>query len=459
MTTFADQGAQKTPAATGGTLSGSGSKSGPGLPAYAEQGAKADAAPPPSPTRSDPAQVSQLYQGMYDSGGAPASDRIPPAATPLLGSAELGAQVEQLREQNLLLREERDALSPEDAAQQAGLESSLTQGRMQMIGLLQQRLSALDAEMAALRVRATVTAMAPGGGDAQALRDQIQVLSGERAADQQHLDRHVRWRTRQEIEAMNAQIEALDAQIEALGGDEPEVQRLREDRDGLRSRRRELVEGLNDDVVRFTQGGGAPWARAEYRSFDEDTGAPEECGGGQSTMAYAGCGPTSLAMILNHLAREDPEGIRSEYLDRSTPEERLDTSGEERAVTPWQTRDYAENTPGARVCGHGTQSEAFEEEVAASWPGYQGRNVSSGDVREELRRGHLLVFHSDGIDREEREAEGERGYGGHYMVLTGISEDGSTVFVLDPGSHDIRELSLSEVRGAESRRFWVIESR
>lgn len=366
-------------------------------------------------------------------------------------------QVEQLREQNLLLREERDALSPEDAAQQAGLESSLTQGRMQMIGLLQQRLSALDAEMAALRVRATVTAMAPGGGgDAQALQDQI--LSGERAADQQHLDRHVRWPTRQEIEALNAQISALDAQIEALGGDEPEVQRLREDRDGLRSRRRELVEGMNDDVVRFTQGSGAPWARAEYRSFDEHTGAPEECGGDQRTMAYAGCGPTSLAMILNHLAREDPEGIRSEYLDRSTPEEHLDTSGEERAVTPWQTRDYAESTPGARVCGHGTQSEAFDD-VATGWPGYQGRTVSSGDVREELQRGHLLVFHSDGIDREEREAEGEQGYGGHYMVLTGISEDGNTVFVLDPGSHNIRELSLSKVRGADRRRFWVIESR
>lgn len=145
----------------------------------------------------------------------------------------------------------------------------------------------------------------------------------------------------------------------------------------------ETVRGCVKEVVYFNQG-EEPWASLSY---------------GSSTIRSAGCGPTALAIVISTLTGEN--------------------------VTPQMTAEYA-MSHGLYVSGKGT-SHSFPAMAARNW-GLSVERVKRGQmdyVVKQLKEGRLAVV----ICAENTIS----GSSGHFIVLTGVTEDGY-IAIADPGS-------------------------
>lgn len=145
----------------------------------------------------------------------------------------------------------------------------------------------------------------------------------------------------------------------------------------------DTVRGCVKEVVYFNQG-EEPWASLPY---------------GGSTISSAGCGPTALAIVISTLTGEN--------------------------VTPQITAEYA-MSQGLYVSGKGT-SHSFPSMAAGSW-GLAVERVGRTQmdyVVKQLREGRLAVV----ICAENTIS----GSSGHFIVLTGVTEDGY-IAIADPGS-------------------------
>ena len=145
----------------------------------------------------------------------------------------------------------------------------------------------------------------------------------------------------------------------------------------------ETVENCIREVVYFNQG-EEPWASGSY-------------GGG--TISAKGCGPTALAIVVSTLTGN--------------------------TVTPQTMADYA-MVRGDYVSGKGTSHE-FPTHAARHW-GLSVERVKREQVNyvmERLKDGALAVV----ICAENTIS----GSSGHYIVLTGVTEDGY-ITIADPGS-------------------------
>ena len=144
----------------------------------------------------------------------------------------------------------------------------------------------------------------------------------------------------------------------------------------------ESVRGCVEEVVYYNQG-EEPWASLPY---------------GSSTIQAAGCGPTALAIVISTLTGE--------------------------RVTPQMTGAYA-ISHGQYVSGQGT-SHSFPAHAAEHW-GLAVERVSRQRmdyVTAELKKGKLAVVIC---------AENTISKSGHYIVLTGVTDDGYLT-IADPGS-------------------------
>ena len=144
----------------------------------------------------------------------------------------------------------------------------------------------------------------------------------------------------------------------------------------------ETAEGCIGEVVYYNQG-EEPWASMSY---------------GKSTIQVSGCGPTALAIVISTLTGK--------------------------SVTPKDTADYAVSTD-AYVYGQGT-SHSFPSDAARHW-GLSVERVGRERmdyVAEKLKGGNLAVVIC---------AENTISKNGHFIVLTGITEDGYFA-IADPGS-------------------------
>ena len=145
----------------------------------------------------------------------------------------------------------------------------------------------------------------------------------------------------------------------------------------------DTVKGCVKEVVYFNQG-EEPWASLPY---------------GSSTIKSAGCGPTALAIIISTLTGEN--------------------------VTPQMTAEYA-MFHGLYVSGKGT-SHSFPAMAAGHW-GLSVERVKRGQmdyVVKQLKEGRLALI----ICAENTIS----GSSGHFIVLTGVTEDGY-IAIADPGS-------------------------
>lgn len=127
--------------------------------------------------------------------------------------------------------------------------------------------------------------------------------------------------------------------------------------------------------------------------------------GGGKTIASAGCGPTSLAMVLTYFTGKK--------------------------VTPVDTAKYAMNH-GYRVIGNGTDASLFgamckEYGISGSY-----QSPTSGTIINALKSGKKIIAHmGPGTFTSE----------GHYIVLKGVTSDGK-VLVADPNHPEYNNKSF-----------------
>jgi len=345
--------------------------------------------------------------------------------------------MQQITEQTLdtlLVRGQLDALPPASSLERVTLEEALNASRTTLIQLLEERISLLYEEIANLEARSgpspTSSAEHP---EIEALGHERNRRADELRQHQQQLRPLKRWQTRREIETLETQIAEADKELSAL----PQVSDPTDPRAELAQlRRNELEQRKKDLAASLTS------TATEYEQWDSRWGAIRY---GQSTactnIKEAGCGPTSLAMLLNYLYQEDPESLAA--------------SGAMEIVTPPETAAYAATH--GRVCNSGTVGDTMVTQVHTGFPGFQGKKVSLDEATAQLRRGNLIIFLCKSCTGK-KQSGGARSYGGHFMVLNGVDANASVYNVLDPGAKeasDIATISRAELL-SNSGGFWMI---
>lgn len=355
-----------------------------------------------------------------------------PARTERLNA--LSQLVDATAQENLNRRAELDALQ-ESGPDRERLEEELNAGRQTLLDLLEERVTLLEEEIASLNTRIgpapTSSAEHPEMSDlGNELRDREQELARVR----QQLEPLRRWQMHRRIGELNDQIAAVDAELATLpqtcDTNDPTSMLLFE-------RREELVRERDELAARMTG------AAHEYEQFDPRWGTRRYGNSPECTnLAEAGCGPTSLAIVLNYLYAEDPESLAS--------------SGQIEIVTPPQTADYAATH--GRVCNNGTAGDTMVTNVHTGFPGFSGRRITIDQAVDQLRSGNLVIFLCNDCTGQNRSG-GNKSYGGHYMVLNGVNADGSSFNVLDPGSNEARDILTitRENLASHNNGFWMIE--
>ncbi len=143
-----------------------------------------------------------------------------------------------------------------------------------------------------------------------------------------------------------------------------------------------------------------------FKQFDDRWGSLVYGNGpGFSTIKEGGCGPTSLAIILQNLMNNG-----------SRPRNAC------MGISPIETARYAATH--GRVLGGGTVGDTMVRGIASQWPGFGGSKVSLVQASGLLREGKLILFSSHGSngysDAKLLEGEPDIDYAHHFMVLAGI---------------------------------------
>lgn len=172
-----------------------------------------------------------------------------------------------------------------------------------------------------------------------------------------------------------------------------------------------------------------------------------------TTMAYAGCGPTALANVLDYLFRL------------------FSTTGTATGVTPSVTMGYTSqygrvagaSKDRAEIVPQGTSGDTMIKNLGKYWPGYAGEEVASIDLAVRwLRAGTPLIFLATGnATTWKYKADGTKNVstwkGGHYMVLVGVesNSDGpdQRFWVADPSLARTRYTSTADLKQC---RMWRV---
>ena len=143
--------------------------------------------------------------------------------------------------------------------------------------------------------------------------------------------------------------------------------------------------------------------------------------GGGKTIAQAGCGPTSLAMVLKYYTGQN--------------------------ITPVDTANYARKH-GYRIINNGTSDELFG--AMCSEYGVKGeyQKASTDNIVTALSKGKTIIAHM---------GKGTFTKGGHYIVLKGLTSDGN-VLVADPNhpNYNKKSFSASLISKESKGRMYVV---
>ncbi len=348
------------------------------------------------------------------------------------GLERLQNQINALTERNLALRSELDALPPTSSEERTRLETELDNHRGELMPLLEQRIALLNEEIAALRAGVGPNLVSsPEHPEIGALATELNRREAERRQHEQQLRPLKRWQMHNDINVINDQIAEIDHELATLPPESTPTT------DALFLRRAELERQKKEIAIVLTS------TATEYKQFDQRWGAIRY---GQSSdctnIKAAGCGPTSLAILLNYLYQEDPESLTA--------------SGQIEIVTPQETAAYAATH--GRVCNSGTAGDVMVTQVTTGWPGFSGRRISLTEATTQLRSGNLVIFLCKDCTGKNRSG-GDKHYGGHFMVLNGVNDDGTVFNVLDPGANeakDIETISRQELK-EHTNGTWIVE--
>ncbi len=171
---------------------------------------------------------------------------------------------------------------------------------------------------------------------------------------------------------------------------------------------------------------------------------------GSTTIAQSGCGPTSLAIVIQYLMNDPRRAVACE------------------AVTPDQVAKYAEKHGRAYKrdgTPSGTAGDPMIRDLQQVWPDFEGSRVSFDEAASLVAEGRLVIFLCKGCHGWSRgralAAAPDASYGGHYMVLAGVEGtpgQGQIFYVVDPGRNArraMRYISAVELQRHNGGFWWV----
>jgi hypothetical protein len=378
----------------------------------------------------------------------------PPSSMPTIsiddgGELELETlltQVAERTDQNAQLRQQLDALPGASSQERDVLSKALDNGRTELIALLERRIIRLKRAIQDLgsKLKPETMMSSPGKPEAEGVFWRLNSYERQIKQHENQLKGLLRWQMRQRIASIDTQIAELDAELALLppvsDPSAPLAGLLAIWRAGLIQQRKSIVHSLTSGAVEYKQF-DSRWGGIKY-------GTKKGC----TNIKEAGCGPASLAILLNYLYAEDPETL---------------TPGAIEFVTPKETAAYAATH--GRVCNSGTSGPTMVTQVSTEWPGFRGKSINLAQVITEVRGGNLVIFLCKNCTGKDKDGQDEN-YGGHFMVLSGVDDKGQTFNVLDPGRKEanipgkkkdplnietITKTQLSQHTGG----FWIIEKK
>jgi hypothetical protein len=336
-------------------------------------------------------------------------------------------------EESHLIRQQLDSIT-ESSPENQSLQDQLNAQRLELISLLEDRIILLNTEISSLNKRIGANPVSsPDNPEADALGFALIKRNEELKINQQQLRPLQRWQMRRQISAVEDEISAIDTEIARLppycDPDDPTLDLLTARKAELEAEKKTLAKSLTAGATEYEQW-DSRWGAIRY-------GQSPSC----SNIKEAGCGPTSLAIVLNYLYQEDPESLAA--------------SGNMEIVTPPQTAAYAATN--GRVCNNGTAGDTMVSNVNTGFPGFSGKKITLTQAAEQIRSGDLVIFLCKDC-KGKNVSGGDKSYGGHFMVLNGVNDDSSVFTVLDPGaneSKDIETISYDELQ-KHTGGFWMI---
>jgi hypothetical protein len=344
-----------------------------------------------------PVRTDQLPNQVPNTGGVAPDQPAPPTIADY--NTTVDRQLISSIVQNRVARGELDTARQNNAANAGELEGELTGDRRTLLNQLNQRSGVFDGEIAAIdRQLGGQMPRNPMAEQRQLIARRQQLVQGRDRFDDQQTALQ-RWSDRNEINDINTRLQ--------------DTSLTQQQRTELLARKRTLATGLLSTVHL-------------YQQFDPRWGSTQYGRGrGFSDMTDAGCGPTSLAMAMDFQDQEDPEGHHSR--------------GEHDHYTPRRMADYAENH--GRVRGSGTAGGVMMGDLNGSFANVQGNTLNgrAGAV-ESLNNGIPVVIVGRNIGGTNNQNQPVTPYGGHFMVLSGVSEDGQNFDVHDGGRRQERAI-------------------
>ncbi len=391
--------------------------------------------------------ISTELQRQQDASVAVTSP-APPHVTPIYASAaedtgqlptvlsSLLDQIEDETERAISLRSEIDVLGPVSSTHRERLEEQLEGSRTNLIKLLQQRISLLEARVSSLQQQLGPNPISTADHpEVTQMGNEVNQLQSEIHKHHEQLRPLLRWQTRRQIDSLQGQIEQVDREIldappenpaaPMTDPSDPLIQKLTAHRAELEQERQRRAKSLTGSATGYKQG-DSRWGNKRY-------GNSPEC----TNIAEAGCGPTSLAILLNYLFQEDPEQAAGGNLE---------------IVLPSTTAEYA--AINGRVCNNGTAGPTMVTNVETKWPGFRGFRLTLSQVVSELRSGNLVIFLCKGCSGQ-NSSGAVKTYGGHFMVLNTVNQDGTSFGVLDPAKGNLVSISRKELN-THTAGFWTV---
>lgn len=376
-----------------------------------------------SPTlNGTPVRTDQLPNQVPNTGGVASAEGAAGAAgqqaPPTLAdyNSTVDRQLISSIVQNRVARGELDTARQNNAANAGQLEGELNGDRRTLLNQLNQRSGVFDQEIANIdRQLGGQMPKNPTAEQRQLIERRQQLVQGRDRFDDQQTALQ-RWSDRNEINDINTRLQ------------DPAL--TQQQRTELLARKRTLATGLLSTVHLYQQF-DPRWGNTQYGR-----------GRGFSNMTDAGCGPTSLAMAMDFQDQEDPEGHHSR--------------GEHDYYTPRRMADYAENH--GRVKGSGTAGQVMMDDLHGSFANVQGNTLNGrAGAAESLNNGIPVVIVGRNIGGSNNQGEAVRPYGGHFMVLSGVSQDGQSFDVQDGGRRQeraIRHMTRGQLGNAYG--FWNV---
>jgi hypothetical protein len=159
-----------------------------------------------------------------------------------------------------------------------------------------------------------------------------------------------------------------------------------------------------------------------------------------TTMGKSGCGPTSLAMIMDYLIRLD-----------TFQNEPMSFQGTDPTDTMQYTSKYG-RAADSHGLPSGTSGPTMVNNIGRFWPGYAGRKISLvDDAITLLRSGKplLLLCHGCTAYKLIGGREVAKTFPGHFMVLLGVEHDNRTFWLADPSLARNKYISREQLKKTE----------